>query len=78
MPTGRAIRFFKQPVLESDLGQRLLELAGFGPQCLDLVGRRLAGGVAGQPLLAGLEELLGPAVVEILGDTFLAAQLGED
>jgi hypothetical protein len=69
--------FFEQAVLEGDLGQRLLELTGFGAERLDLVGRRLANGVAGQPLLAGLEELLGPSVVEVLGDPFLAAQLGD-
>ena len=28
-------------------------------------------------LLAGFEELLGPAIVEVLGDAFLAAQLGD-
>lgn len=30
--------FFEQVVLEGDLGQRLLELAGFGAELLDLVG----------------------------------------
>lgn len=33
---------------------------------LDLVGRRLARGVAGEALLAGLEELFGPSVIEVL------------
>ena len=58
-------------------GQRLLELARLGPQGLDLVGCRLARRVASEPLLAGLEELLRPAIVEVLGDAFLAAQLGD-
>jgi hypothetical protein len=68
--------FFDQAVLEGDLGQRLLELTGFGAQHLDLIGGRLAGGVAGEPLFAGLPELLAPSVVEVLGDPFLAAELG--
>ena len=44
--------FFEQAVLEGDLGQCLLELAGFGTQRLDLIGRRLTSGVAGKPLTA--------------------------
>jgi hypothetical protein len=69
--------FFEQAVLEGDLGQCLLELAGFGTQRLDLIGRRLTSGVAGKPLLASLKELLGPAVIKILGDALLAAELGD-
>ena len=42
---------------------------------MDLVGGRFAGGVAPQALFARLQELLGPAVVEVLVDAFLAAQL---
>jgi hypothetical protein len=63
--------FFEQAVLEGDLGQRFLELTGFGAQHLDLIGGRLAGGIAGETLLAGLQELLAPSVVEVLGDPFL-------
>src|SRR6476646_9413669 len=33
--------------------------------------------VAGKPALAGLQELLGPAVVEALGDALAAAQLSD-
>ena len=33
--------------------------------------------VAGQPLLAGLEEVLRPAVIEILDNAFAAAELGD-
>jgi len=44
-------------------------------KCLDLIGARLACGVARKPLFAGLEELVGPTVVEVLSDTFLAAEL---
>jgi hypothetical protein len=69
--------FFKQAVLEGDLGQRLLELAGFGAERLDLVGRRLSRGVASKPLLAGFEKLLGPTVVEVLSDSLFPAELGD-
>ena len=69
--------FFEQAVLEGGFGQRLLELSRLGAQRLDLVGGRLARRVAGEPLLAGFEKLLGPAVIEVLGNTLLAAQLGD-
>ena len=65
--------FFEQAVLERHLGQRLFELTGLGTQTLDLVGGRLAGGVAGEAALAGLQELLRPAIVHALSDAFLAA-----
>src|SRR5258705_2610292 len=48
-----------------------------GAKLLDLMGGGLAGVVTGDPFLAGLEEVLRPAVVEVLGDAFLAAQLGD-
>ena len=44
---------------------------------LNLVAGRFAGGIPCQPLLAGLQEIFRPAVVEILVDPFLAAQLGD-
>src|SRR5258705_2129642 len=48
-----------------------------GAKLLDLMGGGLAGVVTGEPFLAGLEEVLRPTVVEVLGDAFLAAQLGD-
>ena len=54
----------------------LLELAGLAAESLDLVTRGSTGGVAGKPPLAGLQELLGPAVVKAFCNTFVAAQLG--
>ena len=69
--------FFEQAVLEGDLGQRLLELTGFGTERLDFIGGRLACGVTGEPLLAGFEKLFRPSVVEVLGDAFFAAELGD-
>src|SRR5688572_1298119 len=57
--------FFERAVLERGFGQRLLELARLGSQPLDLVRSGLARGIAGEPLLAGLQELLGPAIIEV-------------
>ena len=55
--------FFEQPVLQHLLGQRLPEVARLGTQCAFTSLRgRLAGGVAGKALLAGLQELLRPTV----------------
>lgn len=48
-----------------------------GAHRLDLIEGRLAGGVTGKPLLAGLKGLLGPSVIEVLGDTFIAAELSD-
>ena len=69
--------FFEQPVLQRDLGQRLLELPRFNSQILDFILGRFAHGIAGEPFLAGFEEVFGPAIVKVLVDTFLAAQLSD-
>jgi hypothetical protein len=50
--------FFKQAVLQRRFGQRLLQLTRLGPQRLDLVGGSLARCIAGEPALAGFQELL--------------------
>ena len=68
--------FFEQAVLEGGFGQRLFELARFGAQCLHLVRGCFPCRVTGEPFLAGFEELLGPTIVEVLGNALLAAQLG--
>jgi hypothetical protein len=67
---------FFQAVFYKNLGQGLVELAGLSAQILDLVTARFTGCVAGKPLLAGLQELLRPAVIEVLVDA-LAAQLDD-
>src|SRR5208337_5031211 len=69
-------RFFEQAVLQHQLGQQLLELVSLHPQPLNFIAGRFTRGIAGQPLLARLQEVLGPAIVEVLIDPFLAAQLG--
>src|SRR5271154_1512737 len=68
--------FFKHAVLHHQLGQQFLELVSLRPQPFDLVAGRFTRGIAGQPLLARLQEVLRPAIVKVLVDPFLAAQLG--
>src|SRR5215475_6355531 len=67
--------FFKQAVLQGEIGHHLLQGGGFTTKVLHLAGRRGAGGVARQPALAGLQELLRPAVIHRGGNAFPAAQL---
>src|SRR5499427_2615955 len=67
--------FFKQAVLQGEIGHHLLQGGGFTTKVLHLAGRRGAGGVARQPALAGLQELLRPPVIHRGGNAFPAAQL---
>src|SRR5256884_7707088 len=67
--------FFEQAVFDQDFSQGLLELARLSLELLDLLRGRLACGVAGEPFLARLQDLLRPTVVQVLIDPFLAAQL---
>lgn len=67
--------FFEQAVLKGEVGHNLLERQCLGAQVLDLATGCLSGSVAGQALLAGLEEFLRPAVIQALGDPFATAQL---
>jgi hypothetical protein len=48
--------FFKQAVLQGEIGHDLLQGGGFTTKVLHLAGRRGAGRVARQPALAGLKE----------------------
>src|SRR5262245_34417635 len=67
--------FFKQAVLQGEIGRHLLQGGGFTTKVLHFTGRRGARGVARQPALAGLQELLRPAVIHRGGNAFPAAQL---
>ena len=69
--------FFEQAQLERLLGNDLFQLLGLALEVLDLAAGRSAGRVAGEPALAGFEELLRPTVVEALGDAFAAAEFGD-
>src|SRR6476659_2027223 len=55
--------FFKQAVLQGEIGHDLLQGGGLATKVLHLARRRGAGRVARQPALAGLQELLRPAVI---------------
>src|SRR6478735_6659018 len=66
--------FFKQAVLQGEIGHDLLQGSCLSTKVLHLAGRRGAGRVARQPALAGLQELLRPAVIHRGGDTFAAAK----
>ncbi len=70
-------RFFEYPVFDQNLGQGFFQLAGLGSQGLDLIGRRLTRGIAGETLLASLQELLRPAVIEVLDNALFAPELGD-
>ena len=60
--------FFEQPQFECLLGDNLLQVLRLAPELLDLIGRRGPRRVAGEPALAGLQELLRPRVIHALGD----------
>jgi hypothetical protein len=61
----RALAIARQQRAKSfEHGQRLLELAGLSLEFLDLVRGRLTRRVASQPLLAGLQKLLRPTIIE--------------
>ena len=76
LPRGRDHAFFEQPQFQGLLGHDLLQIACLSAQILDLARRRRTCRVARQALLPSLEELLGPAVIQALGNALTAAQLG--
>jgi hypothetical protein len=58
----------QQAVLQGKFGHDFLEGRCLATEILHLGGRRGANRVARQPALAGLEELLGPAILHRGGD----------
>src|SRR5918993_1012783 len=68
-------RFFEQTVLQGELGHDPLQGRGFAAQVLALIRGGPPRRTAGQPLLARLEELLRPAVIEVLDNSLAPAQL---
>jgi len=67
--------FFEHPVLDGDLRHDLLQLAVLRAEFLDFVTGRLPTRVSSQLLLASLEEVLAPAVLQVGRDALSAAQL---
>ncbi len=68
--------FFENTVVERDLGNDLLQLAVLGPEILDFIARRFTNRVACQLLLAGFEEVLAPAVIQVRHDPALVHDSG--
>src|ERR1700758_3998658 len=69
--------FFEQSVFEGEVSDPLLQSLCLAAEILPLVGGRSARRVAGKPSLAGLKELLRPAIVHRRGDALAAAELGD-
>jgi hypothetical protein len=69
--------FFEQAEFERLLGHDLLQRAGFLAERLDLVAGGRAGCVTRQAALTGFQELLGPGVIQALGDGFAATKGGD-
>src|SRR5262249_20220392 len=67
----------EQTVFQGQIGDNLLERGRLTPQVLDLVRSCGTSRVTGQALLASLQEVLRPAIVQVLRDTLAAAQLGD-
>lgn len=67
--------FFEDSVLKNKVGHHFLEGQRLGTQVLNLRAGCLARRITCQALLSRLEKLLGPAIIQALGDTLSAAQL---
>src|SRR3981189_3052378 len=68
--------FFEQTVLQGQIGNHLLERHGLPTQIVDLVRGGSPGRIASQALLASLQEVFRPAIVQVLRDPLAATQLG--
>ena len=62
-------------IFKQRLGQCFFEWRCLAAKVLNVLGVRLSCGITGQTLLASLQKLLRPTVVQILVNTFFAAQL---
>merc|ERR1712224_1051114 len=69
--------FFKKAVLKDFFSQSLLQFGVLFAQLLNLAGARLAHSVAFKAFLASFQKLTAPAVVQVLMDAFLAAELSD-
>src|SRR5580700_5596571 len=67
----------KQTVFESQFGHDLLQSRRLAAKGLDLVRGRGPCSVASQPPLAGFQEVLRPAIIEVLDDPLSAAELSD-
>src|SRR6056297_2749580 len=65
--------FFKQPVLEGEVGNRLLKSRSLGTQLLHLGAGRLTRGITRKALLPGLQKLFRPGIIKAGGNSFAPA-----
>ena len=70
----KARGFFKTRHVQHRLGQRPLQGVVLGLQLTDFVGGGVPPGIPYEAVLAGLQEVLGPAVIDGGGDAFAAAE----
>ena len=68
---------FEQSQFQRLLGNDFLQFLGLALEILDLIAGRGSRSITREAPLAGFEELLGPAVVEALGNAFVTAELGD-
>jgi hypothetical protein len=69
--------FFEQTVFQRQFRHNFLQGAGLTAQILHLVRGRCARRVAGEPLLPRIEEILRPAIIQVLDDSLAPAQFGD-
>ena len=77
-PSSRIPRhaFFENTVFQGQIGNHLLERHGLATQIVDLVRGGGPSRIASQALLASLQEVFRPAIVQVLRDPLAATQLG--
>ena len=68
--------FFENTVFQGQIGNHLLERHGLATQIVDLVRGGGPSRIASQALLASLQEVFRPAIVQVLRDPLAATQLG--
>ena len=68
--------FFKDAVLQGQVGHHLLEGERLGAQIFDLCARCLTRRIPRQALLPSFEKLLRPTVIQALCNALATAQLG--
>src|SRR3954467_1873783 len=68
--------FFENTVFQGQIGNPLLERHGLATQIVDLVRGGGPSRIASQALLASLQKVFRPAIVQVLRDPLAATQLG--
>ena len=74
---GSGVAMLQTPVLDGlSFDPFPFQQDGLAAPEVDIGGREVIQALVVAPALAGLQELLGPAVIKALGDTLTPAQLG--